>query len=63
MIQSRVLRTGDGSHRDVKKLLKAKESLIKDTEMPDNNTYWGFGDKEMTEEDMKKVTIIQKYHA
>jgi len=62
MINSRVLRTGDGSHRNEKVLAKTKESMNQDSDAADDISFWGFGDKEMTAEDMKKVTIIRKIH-
>lgn len=60
MINSRVLRTGDGSHRISKKSMKNKESLNQHDDTRDLNHFWGFGDKEMTAEDMKNITIIRK---
>jgi len=60
MIKNRVLRTGDGSH---------KFSKLKDAEAPANNNntgerdtehFWGWGDKSMTEEDLKNVEILHK---
>lgn len=63
MINSRVLRTGDGSHRNVKKSGKNKEALNQTEDVRDLNHFWGFGDKEMTSEDMKKIKIIRKLHA
>lgn len=56
------MRTGDGSHRNAKKNAKNKESLNQIEESHEHNNFWGFGDKEMTEEDMKKITIIRKLH-
>lgn len=63
MINSRVNRTGDGSHPSSKSLKKNKESLNQWEDNHDSNNFWGFGDKEMTEEDMKKITIIRKFQA
>lgn len=40
-----------------------KESLAQKEEIHNSNHFWGFGDKEMTKEDMKKITIIRKFHA
>lgn len=60
MIRAKVLRSGDGTHKF------SKES---DTEnIPDNNNdvardtehFWGYGDKEMTEEDYKNIEILHK---
>lgn len=62
MINSRVTRTGDGSHRSLKEIVKNKKSLNQYEEIHDSNHFWGFGDKEMTAEDMKKITIIRKFH-
>lgn len=56
---SRVLRTGDGLHRDYEKLLKSKESLNHNEEFHDQNHFWGFGDKDMTAEDMKRVEFVR----
>lgn len=63
MINSRVLRTGDGSHRNSKKSKKSKEDLNQIDDSHDSTHFWGFGDKEMTVEDMKKIKIIRKLHA
>lgn len=52
------MRTGDGEHRDHDKLMKNKESLNY-TDNHDNNCFWGFGDKDMTAEDMKKVEFVR----
>lgn len=62
VIRQRVLRTGDGTHKFSK--------LDKDVEGDNNNHpaaierdtehFWGWGDKEMTEEDMKNVEILRK---
>lgn len=62
LIENRVIRTGDGSHRNEKMISKTKESMNQDSDTQDNNSFWGYGDKEMTEEDMKKITIIRKLH-
>lgn len=74
MINSRVRRTGDGSHRDAERLGKP----LKEEEEVMTTTYWGFGklekfseilkpsnlpfsgDIEMTEADKKKVKIISR---
>lgn len=59
LINSRVMRTGDGSHRSVTQI---KDSMSHDENVSENNSFWGYGDKEMTAEDMKKITIIRKLH-
>jgi stearoyl-CoA desaturase (delta-9 desaturase) len=66
MIRNRVLRTGDGTH---------KYSKMQDAENPINNNnnnnnsshlerdtehFWGFGDKDMTPEDIKNVIILNR---
>lgn len=60
MVRKRVLRTGDGSH---------KYSKLQDAEILDNNNdveerdtehFWGWGDSEMNEEDMKYVEILNR---
>jgi stearoyl-CoA desaturase (Delta-9 desaturase) len=60
MIRKRVLRTGDGSHKYTK---------LQDAELIDNNNrtedrdtehFWGWGDNEMTEDDMKNVEILNR---
>jgi hypothetical protein len=58
MIQSRVLRTGDGSHSHSKK----GDEMTDNDDSRDTTHFWGFGDKEMTAEDMKKIAIIRKLH-
>lgn len=62
IIVSRVNRTGDGSHRSSKSLKNNKESLNQTEDSHNSINFWGFGDKEMTEKDMKKITIIRKFH-
>lgn len=56
IIKNRIARTGDGSH---------KYSHEKHNETDDNNNdtrdvehFWGFGDNEMTKQDMKNVKIL-----
>lgn len=61
MINSRVSRTGDGTHRNKKKF-KNKESLNQIDVDHDSTSFWGYGDKEMTDEDRKKIHIIRKLH-
>jgi hypothetical protein len=63
MINSRVVRTGDGSHRSLRDAKRRKESLNQHDDFHETNNLWGFGDQEMTEDDMKRITIIQKFHA
>lgn len=62
MIISRLERTGDGSHRSEKKKSKKKNALNQKDEYRDTNHFWGFGDKEMTPEDLKKVSILRNFH-
>lgn len=52
------MRTGDGTHKNAKLLSGKKESLNVYTEHDDQKLFWGFGDEEMTAEDMKKVKLI-----
>lgn len=59
MINSRVKRTGDGTHRN-QIMLRSKESLNQTDDNQDTTSFWGYGDKEMTEDDMKNILIIQK---
>ena len=61
MIKSRAMRTGDGSHSYSRNRSKNDDSG-ENEEVRDENHFWGFGDKEMTNEDMKKITIIRKLH-
>lgn len=63
MINSRVERTGDGSHSSQKNRKQRKESLNQNENFHATNNLWGFGDEEMTEDDMKKITIIRKFQA
>lgn len=58
LIRARVMRTGDGTHENAKLLSSKKESLNAHTDSDDQKLFWGFGDEEMSEEDMKKVKII-----
>lgn len=57
LINSRVLRTGDGSHNHSK---KSGDEITENDDYRDTTHFWGFGDKEMTAEDMKKIAIIRK---
>lgn len=52
------MRTGDGTHRNAKLLTSKKESLNVYTEHENQKLFWGFGDEEMTEEDMAFVKLI-----
>lgn len=73
MINRRVLRTGDGSHK-YSKLKTTQEKILAyvndvTTDDSGNHTHdekqliWGFDDKDMDEEDKKYVTIINKHEA
>lgn len=54
-----MLRTGDGSHKDYEMLLKNKELLDNTEQFHDQNHFWGFGDKDMTAEDYKRVEFVR----
>jgi len=63
MVRKRVLRTGDGNHRF------AKENALEPASVDNNNSgeeirdtehFWGWGDKEMNDDDMKNVEILHK---
>ncbi|CRL07879.1 CLUMA_CG020908, isoform A [Clunio marinus] len=58
MIFNRVMRTGDGTHKIMKSKNKIKTDFKEETR--DVTHFWGFGDNEMTNEDMKKVKIIHE---
>jgi stearoyl-CoA desaturase (Delta-9 desaturase) len=61
MLKNRVLRTGDGSHGYSKSNLNSDVNQNDDTR--DVNHFWGFGDKEMANEDMEKIAIIRNLNA
>lgn len=63
IVMQRIERTGDGSHQHSKNLKANKSSL----EVNNNNDedaerdvehFWGWGDKEMTKQDMKYVKVL-----
>lgn len=56
MVDRRVWRTGDGSHKNAN---KEQDSLKHTSNYRDVSHFWGFGDKEMTEEDMQRVKFIR----
>jgi stearoyl-CoA desaturase (delta-9 desaturase) len=60
IIKKRVLRTGDGSHPYSIELerLNNNNNGIGNDKLRDTEHFWGFGDKEMTSEDMKYVKIL-----
>lgn len=58
LIRARVMRTGDGTHRNAKLLTSKKESLNVYTEHENQKLFWGFGDEEMTAEDLTFVKLI-----
>lgn len=60
MIESRVWRTGDGSHRDMKKISISHRSSNLEQDHRDQNHFWGFGDVDMTTEDMKNIKVIHE---
>lgn len=67
-----MLRTGDGTHEysiqaaEKKKMEELNNNLsselVKNNDITDefNENFWGFGDKDMTSEDMKYVKIVNK---
>lgn len=56
MINKRVLRTGDGTHKISALSQKLQENVH------EGNDVWGWDDKSMTEEQRKFVTILNKFH-
>lgn len=60
MINSRALRTGDGSQTYARKMSKLAQIDEKEPKSPrDVSHFWGFGDTEITAEDMKNIAV---YH-
>lgn len=57
VIRKRVLRTGDGSHPYARQLCDANNNSPSD-KLRDTEHFWGFGDKEMTVEDMKYIKVL-----
>lgn len=62
MVKKRVLRTGDGSHKYAKLEAKDVEGRIDNNNIDERDTehFWGWGDKEMTDADLKNVEILHK---
>lgn len=61
IVKSRILRTGDGSHSYSKEKCDVNDVNNNDNEgIRDVDHFWGYGDKEMTLEDMKNVKILKK---
>lgn len=60
IIKSRILRTGDGSHSYSKTWDNANSNNNHDDGSRDTDHFWGFGDKEMTIDDMKNVKILHQ---
>jgi stearoyl-CoA desaturase (Delta-9 desaturase) len=60
LIKSRILRTGDGSHvySDGNKKRNDDNNNNENESVRDVEHFWGFGDKEMTLQDMKNVKIL-----
>lgn len=61
IIKRRVLRTGDGSHPYSQELIQDNNNNNEDDlgdDKRDVEHFWGFGDKEMTKEDMENVEIL-----
>jgi stearoyl-CoA desaturase (Delta-9 desaturase) len=60
IIKGRVLRTGDGTHKYSKGSHKQEDNNNEDQDgdSRDVEHFWGFGDKEMTKQDMKNVKIL-----
>lgn len=56
MVNRRILRTGDGTH----KILELSRNLYEKVE--DNNDVWGWDDKSMSDEQRKFVKILNKFH-
>jgi hypothetical protein len=55
VIVNRILRTGDESHI----LSEQQREIIETVNIQENSHFWGFGDKEMTIEDLKNVKILR----
>lgn len=62
MVKQRLLRTGDGSHKYAQISTKDVESRLDNNNFDARDTehFWGWGDNEMTEEDLKNVEILHK---
>lgn len=63
IIMRRIERTGDGSHKHSKRINAKKVSSVDENGNDDDverdvEHFWGWGDKEMTTEDMKFVKIL-----
>jgi stearoyl-CoA desaturase (Delta-9 desaturase) len=62
VVRQRVLRTGDGSHKYSKIAADDAESRLDNNNANERDIehFWGWGDKEMTAEDLKNVEILHK---
>jgi stearoyl-CoA desaturase (delta-9 desaturase) len=58
IIKRRVLRTGDGTHPYSIKAMEENNNNGNVDKIRDTEHFWGFGDQEMTSEDMKLVKIL-----
>lgn len=60
LIQSRIVRTGDGSHPLSKEKLEGMDDNNNDDDdaSRDVEHFWGFGDDTMTKQDMKNIKIL-----
>lgn len=56
IIKNRIARTGDGSHKYSKE--NHHETDDNNNEMRDVEHFWGFGDCQMTKQDMKNIKIL-----
>lgn len=56
IIRKKVLRSGDGNHKYSKQAKKS--DFIDDKTERFGETFWGFGDKEMSEEDKKLIKVL-----
>lgn len=59
MIDSRATRTGDGSHEIAVNNQVTSNDVAASRDL---NHFWGFGDKEMTGEDMKNICILSRHN-
>jgi stearoyl-CoA desaturase (delta-9 desaturase) len=63
-IKKRIARTGDGTHKcfGTNNSAKIGNGIIDNDYYSCKDYVWGWGDEDMTEEDCKSISVIEKAH-
>lgn len=61
-MKSRILRTGDGSHEISRTAKHIQHDMTNNNSSEDRDVdhFWGYGDKDMTKEDMRNIQILKR---